>query len=435
MPRQRIVFVYNTGAYLYRLRRELLIELVEANYEVYALFPFDAATAALEELGVRCVPLNMTAHSLSPRREWQALMDVRKKLHRIDPDIVFAFTIKPIVYSGLTLQRHCDIRFCVMITGLGMMFAGRGLSGRIARMVATVLYRRSLKKAKVVFMQNAEHGEAFKQLGLINAAQYQLIAGSGVNLNRFRQQTMPRTKFVFVMITRMLEHKGVWDFIAAARALRRAGSSAEFILAGPIVEGPHSINEDRLARWLDGSPVTYRGTIEDVRDQLARASVVVLPSSYPEGVPRILLEALAVGRPILTTDTAGCRSTVEIPDITRCKYIEKMYLGPESADIEAELHRSGATRPMSSLHAGLPNHAISGPLPTNAHPFHGTIGQNGVLCRPGDIHALISCMYWMTALAWDELVEMGEASRHLVEREFDVRDVNDTIRRRLFDDP
>jgi len=332
LAKQRIVFVYNTGTYLYRLRRELLVELIDADNEVFALFPFDEATPSLEKLGVRCMPLIMTAHSLQPWRELQTLLDVRTKLAQIDPDLVFAFTIKPIVYTGLTLRRDPKRRFCAMITGLGMMFAGHGIRGWLSRRLATTLYRRSLRRASVVFMQNEEHGRAFLDLGLIREAQYQLIAGSGVNLGNFLQQEIPSGVPVFLMITRMLEHKGVRDFIAAATVLRGLGVNARFVLAGPIVEGPHAISEETLSDWLNGSPVSYRGAVEDVAGELALATVVVLPSVYPEGVPRILLEALAVGRPVITTDTAGCRETIEQTDLSSCKYIENSTFSKSAAD-------------------------------------------------------------------------------------------------------
>jgi len=432
LAKERILFVYNTGEYLYRLRRELLVDLIAADCEVYALFPFDEATVPLEKLGVKCIELTMTAHSLAPWIELWTLLDIRKKLRKIDPDIIFAFTIKPIVYTGLSLPRNTKTRFCAMITGLGMMFAGRGVIGWIARQLATVLYRRSLAKANVVFMQNEEHGTVFMDLALINKDQYQLIAGSGVNIELFHQQAIPSQSFVFVMVARMLEHKGVGDFIAAAKILRRAGNGAEFVLAGPIVEGPHSISEDRLQGWLDGSPVRYAGAVDDVREQLARASVVVLPSVYPEGVPRILLEALATGRPILTTDTAGCRSTVEITDVTDCKYVEKMKFDRYEAEFANlfEDFRFASSLPSTPVTSS--SQEITGSIPTNAHPIHGRIGQNGVLCRPGDFDALLSCMHWMTTLARAELIEMGDASRRLVESKFNVRDVNSNIRRRLF---
>lgn len=418
------------------------MELVASGHEVIALFPPDEAKVELEQLGVRCVVLSLSAHSLNPLRELLALTELAGHLRRIQPDIVFAFTIKPIVYSGLCLRGKSNVRFCAMITGLGMMFAGVGVKGWVARTIATSLYRVALAKADVVFMQNKEHRDAFLRRDLIQESQCQLVAGSGVNLQLFSEQPVPVSTEnqppVFLLATRMLEYKGVREYVSAAEAFCMSNGKGEFLLAGPLVEGPHAISRDELTQILADSPVDYVGSVADVRQLLAKASVVVLPSVYPEGVPRILLEALAVGRPIITTDTPGCRATIDAVVAAECnKTTSNRVEYRDSLCVDSEA-------------------AVAEPVADWLDSSAGEVGSNGVLYTPGGAHdrvrvdagpvavnnnsnndndknknrnsagvaALTDCMLWMAALPQSRLQAMGHTSRRLAERCYDVRAVN-----------
>jgi glycosyltransferase involved in cell wall biosynthesis len=248
---------------------------------------------------------------LSPLGDLKLLWSFYRQLRRAQPAVFHAFTIKPVIYGTLAAVLAGVPRRVCTITGLGHAFTE---SGRGVNLLAQMLYRLALGEAHVVFFQNAEDRDLFLRRRLVAVEKTRLVSGSGVDLERFERtphrEGLGHRPTRFVMVARLLREKGVMEFMEAAEQARAAGANAEFRLVGAQdTRNPTGLDESQIAR-LKTSPVEWIGPLEDVRAELAAADVVVLPS-YREGTPRSLLEAMAVGRPVVTTDAPGCRQLVE----------------------------------------------------------------------------------------------------------------------------
>jgi glycosyltransferase involved in cell wall biosynthesis len=263
-----------------------------------------------QRLGVpeaRVLPLKIDRKGINPFRDAMTVFSVLSAIKRVKPAACLFFTIKPIVYGGLAC-RMAGIPYVSNVTGLGTAFIGR----RWIRSVAVLLYRLGLRNAARVFFQNRTDLELFITERMVRREQAALLPGSGVDLTRFAVAPYPRREDVrFLLIARMLWDKGVAEFIDAARIVKSADPTARFQLLGPV----DAVNRTAVPRanidaWVREGIVEYLGETEDVRPFIAAADCVVLPS-YREGSPRSLLEAAAMGRPVITSDGIGCRHVVE----------------------------------------------------------------------------------------------------------------------------
>jgi glycosyltransferase involved in cell wall biosynthesis len=286
-------------------RGPLISELIARGHQVWTLAPdIDAATEAqLRKLGATPVAVPLGRTSLNPLGAAQTMRRLAAELRAIGPDVLLAYTIKPILL-GERVASSLGIRFVPMVTGLGYAFLGGDrLKRRLLRWLAVRLYQRALAGAPVVIFQNPDDRADFIRLGILPPdAATVVVAGSGIDVDRFAEQPLPAGAHV-LMIARLLRDKGVREFAAAAKRLRRVRPDARVSLAGWRDSSPDSISERELKAMQAGG-VTYLGRVEDVRAALADCSIYVLPS-YREGTPRSVLEALAVGRPVITTDVPG----------------------------------------------------------------------------------------------------------------------------------
>jgi glycosyltransferase involved in cell wall biosynthesis len=225
---------------------------------------------------------------------------------RIRPDIVLHYTIKPNIYGTLAAA---VLRIPVInnVCGLGTVFLNKG----IVSWIALKMYQWSFRYPKKVFFQNPDDYKLFLEKGLVSASTADLVPGSGVDLNRFYQAPFRRGKrFTFLLISRLITDKGVFEFIEAVRKLKAAGVEAHFQILGP--KDPlhkRGIKLKTIDEWVNSGLIEYLGTTEDVRTFIHQADCVVLPS-YREGAPRTLLEAASSGKPIVATDVPGCHQVV-----------------------------------------------------------------------------------------------------------------------------
>lgn len=229
---------------------------------------------------------------------------------RTRPDIVLTYTIKPNIW-GAFAARATGIPVIAMVTGLGYAFTESGNSTftkRVVRIVARLLYRAATYcNARVIF-QNTDDQVDFCEAGCLgDAGKAALVSGSGVDMEHYQKVPLP-DKPVFLMISRLLCNKGVREYAEASLLLLRQNPGARCLLAGPFDEGPDGISEGDLVRWIAGG-LEYLGALDDVRPALAQSRIYVLPS-YREGTPRSVLEAMSMGRPVITSDAPGCRETV-----------------------------------------------------------------------------------------------------------------------------
>jgi glycosyltransferase involved in cell wall biosynthesis len=296
---------------LLNFRKDLILEIGKAGHKVIvsSMQPNAEQIVALTALGATVRPVRFSRAGMNPLRDLVTLKSLVKLFRDTKPDAVIAYTAKPVIYGALA-ARLCGIKnFVAMITGLGYSFVdGPERSRKVARVVVKTLYKLALPSTKVVIFQNPDDRETFKGLKVIGPNQKTgLVNGSGVDITHFKVETLPSSP-VFLMIARLLLDKGVREYAEAARRLKLDFPAVRVLLVGDVDQSPNSVSQDEVQTWrVDG--IECMGFLQDVRPAIAEASVVVLPS-YREGTPRSVLEGMAMGRAIITTDVPGCRETV-----------------------------------------------------------------------------------------------------------------------------
>lgn len=338
-PIKRIILVYNTASYLYRFRKEFIGNLQAMNCEVLALVPFDDFVSCLEKLGVRCIDLPISQQRINPFEELKTMSFMYGVFSQEKPDAVFNYTIKPVIYGSLAARAAGIKRIYSMVPGLGYVFMDTTKKQRLIKRIVMILYRFSLKYNHKVFFQNQEDRALFYRYGLVDVNKGVIVSGSGVNVEEFTPREQVQQSPVFLLASRLLWDKGIGEYVEAARRLRSKYPAVEFRILGPYDDNPSCIKPEYIERWQKEGIIHYLGATSDVRPFLAEASVFVLPSSYREGVPRSILEAMAMGLPIITADAPGCRETVRdgengflvaVKDIeSLVKAMEKFILQPE----------------------------------------------------------------------------------------------------------
>lgn len=299
---------------LIKFRGPLIEALIQAGCSVHVAVPgLDAGSAIASHLSgldvtVHDIPLERTG--LNPVKDLSALLTLRKLVVQISADYVLGYTIKPVIYGTLAAWlggvRH---RFA-LITGLGYAFTGEATGLRkVLRALIQKLYRFSLSRNRLVFFQNPDDESLFRQLNLLKPAiPSRVVNGSGVDVAEYAVSPLPEAP-VFLLIARLLGDKGVREYAQAAALVKAQYPESVFRLVGWIDDNPDAISQQELDEWVASGTVEFLGKLADVRPAIADSSVYVLPS-YREGTPRTVLEAMAMGRAVITTDAPGCRETV-----------------------------------------------------------------------------------------------------------------------------
>lgn len=358
----------NAAWNLANFRIDLIRALAAEGYEVVAVAPPDEHVPRLALSGCRYVPLPMDNKGTHPGRDLLLLWRFYRLLRRERPAVLLTYTIKPNIYGSLAAHA-LGIPVINNVTGLGATFMRETWLTRVVR----GLYKLALSHSTRVFFQNEDDRSLFVNGGLVAAKVTDRVPGSGVNLQWFSIMAVDSVPFNssledgkeaerirFLLIARMLWDKGVGEYVEAARQIRQRHPEAEFNLLGFLeVQNPAAISRRQMQDWVDEGVVNYLGVTDDVRPHIAAADCVVLPS-YREGTPRTLLEAAAMGRPIITTDAVGCREVVDD-------------------------------------------------------------GVNGLLCHPRNAADLIEKLTHMMSLSPEARANMGFRGRGKMEREFDER--------------
>jgi glycosyltransferase involved in cell wall biosynthesis len=309
----RVVLISGTPKLLINYRGPLLAAFAGAGHEVMVLAPGEDkdAMARLAELGIAYRAVDLDKSGLNPIKDLRTLFSLSKLLSDIHPDIVFSYNHKPIIYGSLAARRAGIPRQFSLTTGLGILAKKDTVKYRVISFLMRQLYRLSLASNDAVFFQNPDDLAFFVRSGLVSdPTQAVLINGSGVDLNYFSEAPPYTQQPVFLMMARLLKEKGVVEYAEAARILKRKHPRATFRLLGGYDNHPSRIERTQIDGWQQQGIIEYLGAVKDVRPLIASASVFVLPSYYGEGIPRSILEAMAMGRPVVTTDTPGCRETV-----------------------------------------------------------------------------------------------------------------------------
>lgn len=357
VPRPRIALVASIAWTLWNYRLSLIKALEAAGYEVWLFAAEDASCEKLSQhTHARFVPLHhLSRQSLSLRENIKCLWELFVALRRYRPDVALLFTIRPNTLGNFAAAA-AGIPALSTIEGLGAAGNRQNWLGRVTR----TLYRLAFRFPHTVVFLNTDDMQEFVTHNIVSKQKTRLVPGPGIDLKYFApMQTGPSAgKTVFLFSGRLLSEKGVREYVAAARILQKRGVAAEYRILGRTDPGnPATISEMELKAWMQEGVVTCLGFHDDVRPALAAADVLVLPSYYREGIPRSVLEAMGMEKPIVTTQTIGCRETVEE-------------------------------------------------------------GKNGFLVPPRDVSALVTALEKMCALSPAQRAEMGKYSRRKALAEF-----------------
>ena len=301
-----IYITANTSWYIYNFRMGTIERLVSLGYKVITVAPDDEYKQKLENKGCRHYLIYMDKSTKNPFKDLRTLWSYYKVIKQTRPKVMLSFTPKCNIYGAIA-ARICDVKVITNIAGLGSVFVSSSLSSKLVQQ----LYKFSQKYADHVFFQNEEDMSLFCEKKMVDKPRCSRLPGSGVNLLKFNYCEPIDGNIKFILVSRMLLEKGIQLYVDAAKAIREKHPEIEFALLGQIDQkNPSGIPLELILSWQENGWIKYLGKTDNVPDIVKEYTAVVLPSYYREGVPRSLLEAGALGKPIITTNNVGCRETV-----------------------------------------------------------------------------------------------------------------------------
>ena len=311
---KHILIIASYGPSLINFRISLIEKLLSNGHKVTVASPrenfSDNLQKKIQDLGITINFFSLSRTSLNFFRDIKSIMEIFKIIKKSKPDIIISYTAKPVIYTGIILKYFSKISYFPLITGLGFAFTETHLfKQKIIKFIMINLYKIALKNAVKVCFQNEDDQLLFLKLKILKKKYLSYVVnGSGIDLKLFPYTNLP-SKPIFLMISRLLVDKGVREYVDAARIVRSRFSNVLFQLAGYLDENPSGITNDELQSWINKGDIEYLGEVKSVQSILKSCRFFVLPS-YREGTPRSTLEALATGRPVITTNVPGCRETV-----------------------------------------------------------------------------------------------------------------------------
>ncbi len=311
MTRPRLLFVVNVDWFFLSHRLPVALAARDAGFDVHVATALSGPAERIESHGFTLHPMSIDRRSAGPWNAWVLWRDLVRLFRRLRPDIVHLVTIKPVLLGGLAARAAGVPRVVAAISGLGFIFTARGLVAKLRSVAVSTLYRLALARPGVrVIFQNGDDRALLQRHAGIRDEQVVLVRGSGVDVEGWPVQALPAGAPVVLMAARLLVDKGVHEFVEAARLLR-GHRGARFVLAGNLDPGnPTSLAQPQLTQWTQDGLIEWWGHRDDMPQVLALAHMVVLPS-YREGLPKVLIEAAAAGRAVVTTDVPGCRDAID----------------------------------------------------------------------------------------------------------------------------
>lgn len=307
---KRIAVLSSHTPSLFWFRMDMMRKFQGCGYEVFAVG--NESTKDWEdkfsEYGIIYKEIFVSRNGVNPLDDLKTLRSIKRVLKEIKPDKIFTYQAKTVIYGGIAANRLGITEVYPLIAGMGSVFLKNDLKTRIIQAVMTSEYKFGMHKCPVVFFQNHDDEQIFKDNHIVTNQKVVMLHGSGVNLKKFHVEQLP-DKFAFLCISRLIRDKGVYEYLEASRRVKKEHPEVRFLLVGPYDSNPSAIKPEELQAFIDDGSVEYFGEQEDVRPYLAQCNVFVLPS-YREGTPKTNLEAMASGRAVITTDAPGCKETV-----------------------------------------------------------------------------------------------------------------------------
>ena len=316
MPVKKIVLIGTTGSSFYGFRADLIKKLVSDQHEVYAFTSeyTDACLIKIKDLGAEPVCYQLSRGGLNPLADIASLFELTRKIKKIQPDIVFSYFAKPLIYGSIAAKRAKVPKIIGMLEGLGYTFTeqpeGQSAKTKLIRNIQVLLYKCAFPCLdNIIFLNPDDQKDLMHKYGL-RVPKVHILGGIGLNLKEYQYAKAPIQPVKFLFIGRLLKEKGIFELIQAMRLVKDKHPQVQFTILGEIDhQNMGALKQSELDQLIEEDLFEYPGFVTNVKDWIAHSSVFVLPS-YREGVPRSTQEAMAIGRPVITTDVPGCRETV-----------------------------------------------------------------------------------------------------------------------------
>jgi glycosyltransferase involved in cell wall biosynthesis len=295
---------------LFWFRMDMMKDFVEKGHTVIALGSEPEADwkSKFEKHNIEYRQLYVERNGINPLKDLKTFRSLYKFMKMEKPDKVFAYQAKTVVYGSIAAKLNGISEVYPLIAGLGSIFRGEGFKNRIVKAIMKIEYWAACKCSKKVFFQNHDDKNEFTQNGLISDKKTIIINGSGVDLEKFTPTQLPETP-AFLFIGRLIKDKGIMEYLEACKEVKAENPNIRCLLVGPFDSNPSALKPDELNPYIESGVIEYFGEQSDVRPYISLCSTYLLPS-YHEGTPKTVLEAMAMGRSIITSDAPGCRETV-----------------------------------------------------------------------------------------------------------------------------
>lgn len=292
-------------------RGSLIKKLVKEGYEVTAVSS-DANKLELKQiknLGIKYIDIKLKSNTVNVLKDITYYFKLKSLILNLNPNVVISYTMKPVVYSGLAINFKKNISFYPLITGLGNIFNTKKINLYPIKIILILLCKIALRNAKIIIFQNNDNLQYFNKIKIAPRVKKVIVEGSGVDVNYFKYKPFSKKNITFLLIARLLKDKGIFEYIEAAKIIKSKIKNINFNLIGAIDSSNNRIDINYVKKNHNEEIINYLGFKENVRPYIAESHVFVLPS-YHEGLPRSVLEAMSMGRPIITTQVPGCKETV-----------------------------------------------------------------------------------------------------------------------------
>jgi glycosyltransferase involved in cell wall biosynthesis len=308
---KKLLFIVNIDWFFISHRLPIALASIKKGFEVHIACAITDKKELLEYYGIIVHPLELSRSGVGVINELKTLRKIYTIIKSVKPDIAHGITIKPVLYGGI-VARLLKVPVRVSsISGLGYVFIAQGLKAKILRFIVSVLYRSAMKNSKAIIFQNRSDSDILTKLGAVNAKQAVFIRGSGVDLTQYSATSEPVGDLVVMLVARLLVDKGVMEFVEAAKIIRLQRSDIRMVLVGDTdLYNPKSVSPVQIKKWVEKGIVEHWGYSHNVEKVIEKSNIMVLPS-YREGLPKVLIEAAACGRAVVTTDVPGCRDAIE----------------------------------------------------------------------------------------------------------------------------
>ncbi|MBE3605371.1 glycosyltransferase family 4 protein [Campylobacter sp. RM13119] len=313
----KIFIIGNVASMMINFREEFIKKLVANKHDVYCLVSDydDKSRFIISSFGATPLDYTLNAKGLNPVKDIKATYDLVNLFKKHKPDIVFSFFVKPVIFATIAAKIAKIARIVGMIEGLGAAFTlhknGQTKKAKIIRNIQVFLYKLSLPLLDELIFLNKDDKKDLMDTYNIKTKSISILGGIGVDLNKFTYSKPPVDSINFIFIARLLAEKGIFEYLEAAKIVKDKHKDAKFYVLGSFDEqNPFGLKKEELKQYLDGGVIIYPGFVNNVNEWIVNSSVFVLPS-YREGVPRSTQEAMATGRAVITTDSVGCKETVE----------------------------------------------------------------------------------------------------------------------------